>query len=101
MLYEKQKELKPEIMGFFDTEHGKEYRNSTHMYGDPVSGNSNVTYYRDVFSFVERLKDLAARHGKPAVRDVIYPCLRGRCLGWFTDLGELEKDLLRDASFDQ
>ena len=57
--------------------------------------------YTDVFVFVERLKDLAARYGKDTIRDLIYPCLKGRCLQWFTDLTELEKELLYEANFDQ
>ena len=79
---------KPADIGFFDTEYIEEK-------------GSTQTTYTDVFAFVERLKDLAARYGKDTIRDLIYPCLKGRCLQWFTDLTELEKELLYMANFDR
>lgn len=94
-VYEKpQPVLRAEEVGYFDPE-----------YQDPVTGPivnaGKYIYYRDVFIFVDRLKDLASQP-QNNVKHVISSCFRGTALMWYSmELTELERDLLRDAELDR
>ena len=63
--------LKPKDVGFFnpDTpdEHGLR----------PVTTVGSETVYRDIYTWVERLKDLMHSYGPDEVKWIIQPCLRG------------------------
>lgn len=87
----------PEDIGFFDP-----------AYEDPSGKNASIVnagrhvYYRDVFIFLDRLRDLSKGPTGDRVKDYISGCLRGEALIWYsTEVSELEKDLLRGASLDQ
>ncbi|KAN0086940.1 hypothetical protein V8E54_000628 [Elaphomyces granulatus] len=62
----------------------------------PVKFLQNHTYYRDVYVFVERLKDLQAIKGEDLVRNNIHASLRGSALDWYTvELTDFERRSLR------
>lgn len=91
-LYEQPRALRAEEVGYFDPE----YQDAA---TGPVVNAGKYIYYRDVFIFVDRLKDLAARQD---VKHVISSCFRGTALMWYSmELTELERDLLRDAELDR
>ena len=58
-------ELKPKEVGFFDDQ-----LSDDHGLG-PISTVGSKTVYRDVYTWVERLNDLASIHGDLAVRQII------------------------------
>jgi len=86
----------PEDIGFFDPA----YEDANN--GFIVNAGRHVCY-RDIYVFVDRLKDLVkGSTGEQKIKDLIPGCLRGAYLTWYsTELSELEKDLLRSASLDQ
>lgn len=89
--------LRAEEVGYFDPEFQQEHGN-TH---GPVVNAGKYVYYRDVYIFVDRLKDLANRKPPDQVKDVITECMRGSALIWYsTELTELERDLLRSSAAD-
>ncbi|KAN0076225.1 hypothetical protein V8E54_006367 [Elaphomyces granulatus] len=56
----------------------------------------NHTHYRDVYVFIERLKDLQAIKGEELVRNSIHASLRGTALDWYTvELTEFKRRSLR------
>ena len=63
--------LKAKEVGFYNPdvpdEHGK----------GPVATVGSDTVYRDIYIWVERLKDLVHIHGPAEVKQVIQTCLRG------------------------
>jgi len=64
----------------------------------PVKSLQNHTYYRDVYVFVERLKDLQAIKGEDLVRNNIHASLRGSALDWYTvELTDFERRSLRQV----
>lgn len=82
--------LRAQDVGFFDPE-----------YEDEKSGNARIVsagkhvIYRDVYTFVHRLQDLAYSHGNTVI-SVIPECFRGGALMWYTaELSALEKSDLR------
>ena len=82
----------PEEIGFFDPE-----AEGT----DPVVNAGKHVFYRDVFAFVDRLKDMAPLKGPEKLRTVLPQCLRGAALIWHsTELTDLEKSMIREASLD-
>lgn len=86
------KEMNPEEVGFFDPE----YEGS----GPVVNAGKNV-FYRDVYAFVDRLKDMEQIKGEEKLRSVVPQCLRGSAPNWHsTELSEMEKSLLRRADLD-
>ena len=84
--------LKPKDVGIFNPdvsdEHGK----------GPVATISNETVYRDIYTWVERLKDLVHLHGSDDVRHVIQSCLRGSAATWWiAELTDEDRKKLRNA----
>ena len=80
-------------VGFFDPKHQQEQGT------DPVVNIGKHVFYRDIYIFVDRLKDLAVSHD---VKRVITACLRGSALMWYSaELINLERDLLRDLDLDR
>jgi hypothetical protein len=81
---------RPDELGFFDP----------YLDDDAVVGSGDIVYsgshpyYGNVFTFVERIKDVAKAKGENAVRLNFHSCLRGTALEWHS--GELtsEKDFL-------
>ena len=87
--------LRAEDLGFFDPDYESEHNESI------VSSGRHV-YYRDMFVWIDHLKDLVKNHGDTAVRPMITQAFRGGALIWYsTELSELEKDLLREATMDR
>lgn len=87
------KEWNPEEIGFFDPD----YEGS-----GPVVNRGKSVFYRDVYAFIDRLKDMTHVRGLDKLRSVIPQTLRGSALIWHsTELSELEKRLLRKASLDE
>ena len=82
-------------MGYFDPKHQQEQGTG------PVINVGKHVFYRDVYIFVDRLKDLAAT--RPTnVKRVITACLRGLALMWYSaELTKLERDLMRDTNLDR
>ena len=67
----------------------------------PVVGEKHVTF-RDVFAFVDRLKEMKRRHSEQQVLAVIVSCLKGTAITWHTaELAELERDILEAANLEQ
>ena len=84
--------LKPEDVGYFDPE---------------VEADGGITtvgkhiFYKDVYAFADRLRDLAAIKGLEKVQEVWTTCLRGTAHQWYSsELTMREKNLLRTASID-
>ena len=87
--------LRAEDLGFFDPDYESEHNESI------ISSGRHV-YYRDMFVWIDHLKDLVKNHTEDEVRSIITQAFRGGALIWYsTELSELEKDLLRDASLDR
>lgn len=83
------KEWNPDDIGFFDPE----YEGS-----GPVVNAGKSVFYRDVYAFIDRLKDMEAIRGEDKLRAVIPQCFRGSALIWHSaELSEMEKSLLRRA----
>ncbi len=84
------KEWTADDIGFFDP--GLE--------GDgPVVNVGRHVFYRDIYAFVDRLKDMMNLRGEDKLRAVLPQCFRGSALIWHsTELSDMEKDLLRQAS---
>ena len=77
-------------VGFFDPKLEDSYGA-----GDVVQVGRDV-YYRDVFLFVERIKDAVTTYGAETVRANLSTCLRGTAQIWYTEgLSDLEKQALR------
>ena len=67
----------------------------------PIVGEKHVTF-RDVFAFVDRLKEMKRRHSEQQVLAVIMSCLKGTAITWHTaELAELERDILEAANLKQ
>ena len=60
--------LKSEDLGFFDPEAEKE--------GNLVTQGKHI-FYRDVYAFANRLRDMASLKGEPKVQEVWTTCLKG------------------------
>ena len=83
----------PKEIGFFsprlDEREGK---------GDIVQIGPD-TYIRNVYHFIERIKDAVALRGEAEVKANITQCFRGAAMEWYTDtLTKLEKEALRTGS---
>ena len=85
-----------EDIGFFDP------RREDDKDREAIVNVGRHIYYKDVFVFTDRLKDLEKGSSGHRVRELVAGCLRGDALTWHSlELGETEKDMFRDASVDQ
>ena len=67
----------------------------------PVVNVGKSVFYRDVYSFIDRLQDMAILRGHDKLQTVLPQCLRGAALIWHsTELTPMEKELLRTANLD-
>ena len=89
---------RPEELGFFDPD----------LSDDAVIGKGDIVYlgthlyYRNVFIFVERIKDVAKAKGGNTVRLNLHSCLRGTALEWYSwKLTEFEKESLSKISLER
>ncbi|KAM0801511.1 hypothetical protein BDR22DRAFT_888412 [Usnea florida] len=90
-------QLRAEEVGYFDPEYQQEHGSLN----GPVVNAGEYVFYKDVYIFTDRLKDLAVQRGEADIKAVIALCLRGSALMWYyLELTELERGLLRDANLD-
>ena len=84
-----QREWKADDIGFFDP--------SLNDPDDtPIVTVGRHSFYRDVYSYVDRLKDLAKQRSPNKLRTILPECFRSNAQIWYSiELGEMEKDLLR------
>ena len=83
-------QLRAEEVGYFDPEYQPE-----HGQQEPIINADKHVYYRDVYVFVDRPKDLATRYN---IIHVIALYLRGSALMWYSmELTDLERTGLRTA----
>ena len=88
--------LRAEHIGYFDPGYNNEKDP-----GASVINSGRYVFYRDVFVFINRLRDLAAQRTAPVVAGLIQGCLRGEALVWQTsELSETELTILRTATLD-
>ena len=84
-------EFKAEDIGYFDPDIDKSYGE-----GSIVSVGKN-TYYRDVYAFIDRLKDMEGQCSN--LPRLVSTCLHGIALSWYTlELDSDYKTLLMDGS---
>ena len=58
-------------------------------------------FYRNIYTFVNRLNDVKSLREKDKRRHIISQCLRNTTLIWhFTELFDVEKEIYRDMSFE-
>ena len=87
------KEWNAEDIGYFDPDYDGE--------GPVVSAGKSV-YYRDVYAFIERLKDMTPIRGMEKLRTVLPQCFRGSALIWHsTEVSERDKRLYRTAPLEE
>lgn len=83
------KELNSEEVGCFDPD----YKGCSAVVNAGKNG-----FYRDVYAFVDCLKDMEQIKGEEKLRTVVPQCFRGSALIWHSiELSETEKALLRRA----
>ena len=64
----------------------------------PIITIGRHSFYRDVYSYVDRLKDLVKQRSPNKLRTILPECFRGNAQIWYSvELGEMEKDLLRSV----
>ena len=90
-----QREWKAEEIGFFDP--GLDDPNDA-----PIVAVGRHSFYRDVYAFVDRLKDMARQRSADKLRTVLPECFRGECQIWYSvELDEMAKDLLRSVPLEK
>lgn len=58
-------------------------------------------FYRYIYAFIDRLKDMAPLKADDKLRTVLPQCLRDAALVWHSiELSDLDKDMLRVATLD-
>ena len=74
------KSLTAEQVSYFDSKKEPKSSNTvikTSFFLDSMIIVRKHTYYKDVYVFVDRLKDQVKQHGHEQVKNVLYDCLRG------------------------
>lgn len=90
--------IRAEEVGYFDPE----YQQEQGTISGPVVNADKHMFYRDVYVFIDRLKDLASQRNTITIRLIITACLRGSVLMWYSaELTDLKRDLLRDSDLDR
>ena len=79
--------MKPEEVGFFDPE----YEGTR-----PIVNAGKHVFYKDIYVFIDRLKDITVQHRESNIRNVLTACFRETTLMWYsTELTDLKRILLR------
>ena len=90
-----QREWKAEEVGFFDS-------SLDDVNDAPIVTVDRHSCYRDIYSYVDRLKDLAKQRSPDKLRTILPECFRGDTQIWYSiELGEMEKDLLRSVPLEK
>ena len=85
-----------ENIDFFDS------RRENDKNRDVIVNVDRHIYYKNVFVFIDRLKDLKKKFFDHKVRELIVECLRDDALIWHSlKLNEIEKNMFRDVSVNQ
>ena len=89
-------QLRAEEVGYFDPEYQQE-----HGSNGPVVNAGKHVFYKDIYVFTNRLKDLAVQRGERDTKAVIASCFRGSALMWYSmELTDSERDRLRATATD-
>lgn len=72
--------IRAEDIGYFDPDYQNEKEHGATK--GPVVNAGKHVYYRDVYVFVDCLKDLARQHDGLNIRNVVTECLHGSALMW-------------------
>ena len=81
----------PDDVGYFDPF----YDNKSVDTAADIEHSGKATYFRDVHTFIERIKDVVRTKGSEVVSRNLQLCLRGSALTWYTrELTEDSKRLL-------
>jgi len=68
---------------------------------DGVEVVGHVTYYTNVETFIDRLRDLATLKSEEVVRANVHSCLKGIALKWYThELARDTKDIMQATSLE-
>ena len=90
-----QREWKADNIGFFDP--SLDDPDDT-----PIVTVGRYSFYRDVYAFVDRLKDIAKQRSADKLRTILPKYFRRECQIWYSiELGEMEKDLLRSMPLEK
>ena len=85
-----------ENIDFFDS------RRENDKNKDVIVNVDRHIYYKNVFVFTDKLKDLKKSFFDHKIRELIVECLRDDALIWHSlKLDEIEKNMFRDASMNQ
>lgn len=89
--------LKATDIGFFDPD----FENKDTPASALINAGRHV-FYKDIYAFIDRIKDMAAVYGTDKIRETISTCFRGETLIWHSmKLSDVEKDILRTATIEQ
>ncbi|KAI1469482.1 uncharacterized protein F4812DRAFT_331756 [Daldinia caldariorum] len=87
--------LKPKEVGYFNPS-----LKDPHNTGVVAVGR--YTVFTNVFTFTDRLRQLAASHGEKIVKAVWVSCLQETALAWYiTELTDMERDALQRSGLDR
>ena len=91
MVHEPVLRFNPDDVGYFDPF----YDNKSSDTAADVEHSGKATYFRDVYTFIDRIRDVARAKGETLVRQNLQLCLRGSAMVWYTrELTEDSKRLL-------
>ena len=91
----KSEKLRAEDLDYFDFDYENEHN-------EFIISVGRYIYYRDIFVWIDHFKDLVKNHSEEELRSIITQIFRDSALIWyFTELSELEKDLLRKTFIDR
>ena len=66
---------------------------------EPLYHSGKHTFYRDVYVFVDRMKDVAPVRGEEKLRLALPQCFKNLALYWHSfELSDLQKSFLRNAA---
>ena len=98
------KSLSTDQVSYFDSEYKKE-EDKTTLFSSSIESmmtTDKYVYYKNVYVFVDRLKNLVSQHEHSQIRNVLKSCLRDDAQIWHIyELSDTTKNLLRETSLSQ
>ena len=98
------KSLSVDQMSYFDSEYKKK-RNKTTLFSSSIESmmiTDKYVYYKNVYVFVDRLKNLVSQHEHNQIRNVLKSCFRDDAQIWHIyELSDIIKDFFREISLFQ